>query len=188
MRKRLFHTKRGGGGIGVFVFVALLCGAVAAIGAGVVMHRGPDTAFVIATTQDCRRAFDEAKCQAIAASALAVHANSAPRYAQERVCELNFGLGACTSVSVLNMTFFAPEVAVVVMARDAADDAKALVPLYFEPDGKGESVDEARRVYYRGAAVGVLHRKRFAGAGISMLTDLSGKPLSSSAVRRLRNG
>jgi len=186
MRKRLFYQKRGGFSVGTVVFVAVLCGAVVAIGAGLLTHRAPDTALVMATTEDCRRAFSETTCEAIIANAIAVHAGSAPRYRERQVCELDFGDGGCAPVALLNMTFYAPSVAAVVSTRDMPADGRGLVPLYFEPRGK--SGDESRRVFYRGIAVGVLSHKRFGGAGMSMLRDQAGKPLTSEAVRKLRRG
>jgi len=181
MRKRLFYQKRSGPSAGVAVFVTALCGAVVALGAGVLTHRGRDTALVIATTEDCRRAFSQTACESIIANAMALHAGSAPRYRDERVCEMDFGEGGCSPVALLNTTFFAPNVAAVVSARDTAD---GLVPLYFEPHGKTQ--DDRRRVFYRGVAVGFFSHKRFGGAGMSMVTDPSGKPLTSEAVRKLR--
>ena len=187
MRKRLFYHKRDGSSVGTAVFVAVLCGAVVAIGAGLLTHRAADTALVMATTEDCRRAFSETTCEAIITNAFALHAGSAPRYRDKAVCELDFGDGGCSPVALLNTTFFAPTVAAVVSTRDMPADARGLVPLYFEPHGKVRDVD-GRRVFYRGVAVGFLSHKRFGGAGMSMLTDLSGKPLTSDAVRKLRRG
>ena len=186
MKKRLFYSKRDSRNYPVAVFIALLVAALAAIGWGVLARSAPDYALVLATTQDCARAFNDKKCVAIVADAIAIHTNSAPRYAEKRVCELNHGAGGCTSVTLLNTTFFAPEVAVVALARGAGDDTQAIVPLYVEPGDKA-SLD-GRRVYYHGLVVCVLHQKKFGGAGISMLTDLSGHPLTSDAVRKLRHG
>lgn len=184
MKKRLFYAKREPRSYRVAIFGAVLCAAVVAIAAGVLVRRDPDFALVLATAQDCRRAFDEDKCGAIVANAIAVHTSSAPRYGEQRVCELSHGQDACSPVKVFNATFYAPTVAVVAVARGAGDDAKGMVPLYFEP--KGRAAEEGRRVYFHGIAVGVLHQKRFGGAGISQLTDLTGQPLTSDAVRKLR--
>jgi len=186
MKKRLFYAKRETRSYRVATFVAVLCGTVVAIAAGVLAQREPDFALVLATTQDCRRAFDEDHCRAIVANALGIHTSSAPRYSEKRVCEMNHGANACAPVTLLNTTFFAPEVAVVALARGAGDDAKAMVPLYLEP--KDKASQDGRRVFYHGIAVGVLHQKKFGGAEVSMLTDLSGKPLTSDAVRKLRRG
>src|SRR6185295_11180472 len=162
MRKRLLYQKRGGPSTGMVVFVTLLCGAVVAIGAGLMTRRSTDTALVMATTEDCRRAFSETTCEAILANAIALHAGSAPRYRDRRVCELDFGEGGCTPVALLNTTFYAPTVAAVVSTRDMPSDARGLVPLYFEPHGKAR--DAGRRVFYRGIAVGFLNQKRVGGA------------------------
>lgn len=186
MRKRLFHPKRGGGSVAVGAFVAVLAGALAAIAAGVIMHRPSDTALVIATTQDCRRAFSEEKCNAIMAQAMAIHASSAPRYTDAGLCELNFGVGGCAPISLLNTTFFAPAVAAIASTRDTAQ--ATLVPLYLEPKASVDDDSQGLRVFYRGLAVGVLHRRRFAGAELSSLTDLGGKPMTSAEVRKLTRG
>ena len=184
MRKRLFYSKRETSNTGVIAFVSVLGLAFVAIGAGVFFHRDRDFALVLATTQDCRRAFDEGKCGEIVANAIAIHTSSAPRYGEERVCEMTHGEGACSPVKLFNATFYAPTVAVVAVARGAGDDAKGLVPLYLAP--KSKASQEGRRVFYHGIAVGVLHQRQFGGAGISQLTDLAGQPLTSDAVRKLR--
>lgn len=186
MTKRVF-AKRRSGGHGLIAFVAILVLAVVGIAAGVTWHRDGDYALVVATTQDCRRAFDDATCRAIVDRATAIHAGSAPRFADQRVCELTYGYGGCTTVAVLNTSFYAPQVAVVALARDAGTDAKSMLPLYFGPydERKAESAD-GRPVYYHGIAVGLLRQPRIGGASVSMLTDLAGKPLSSDVVRRLR--
>jgi uncharacterized protein YgiB involved in biofilm formation len=184
MRKRLFYNKRETSSFGVTAFVVVLGLAVVSIAAGVFVHRDGDFALVLATAQDCRRAFDEDKCGAIVANAIAIHTSSAPRYGEQRVCELSHGRDACSPVKVFNATFYAPTVAVVAVARGAGDDAKGMVPLYLEP--KGRAAEDGRRVFFHGIAVGVLHQRQFGGAGISQLTDLAGQPLTSDAVRKLR--
>ncbi|MEQ1865304.1 MAG: DUF1190 domain-containing protein [Micropepsaceae bacterium] len=184
MRKRLFYSKRETSSTGVIAFVSVLGLAIVAIGAGVFFQRDADFALVLATAQDCRRAFDDDKCGAIVANAIAIHTSSAPRYGEERVCEMTHGQGACSPVKLFNATFYAPTVAVVAVARGAGDDAKGLVPLYLEP--KARARQDGRRVFYHGIAVGVLHQRQFGGAGISQLTDLAGQPLTSDAVRKLR--
>lgn len=186
MRKRLFYPKKEPGNHRLAIFGGLLCASVIAIAAGVFVHRDSDFALVLATAQDCRRAFDEDKCGAIVANAIAIHTSSAPRYGEERVCELSHGAGACSPVKLFNSTFYAPTFAVVAVAR-GTDDAKSMVPLYLAPQSKGaHNAQEGRRVFYHGIAVGVLHQRQFGGAGISQLTDLTGQPLTSDAVRKLR--
>ncbi len=184
MRKRLFYNKRETRSYGVTAFVVVLGLAVVSIAVGVFVHRDGDFALVLATTQDCRRAFDDAQCGAIVANAIAIHTSSAPRYGEERVCEMTHGQGACSPVKLFNATFYAPTVAVVAVARGAGGDAKSMVPLYLAP--KSKAGQEGRRVFFHGIAVGVLHQRQFGGAGISQLTDLSGQPLTSDAVRKLR--
>ena len=175
-----------GGNIGLIVLVVLLVSAFVAIVAGVVLRREPDFALVLATPQDCLRAFDDAKCREIVSRALAVHAESAPRFGDQRICELDYGDGGCTQVSLMNAVFFAPAVAAIVIARGANDDPAGMVPLYFEAGDKTGAQGDGRRVFFHGLAIGILHDKRFGGAAISVLTDLQGKPLTSEAVRRIR--
>lgn len=153
---------------------------------GVFLRPAADYAMVLATAQDCKRAFSEEQCFAIVANAVAIHTNSAPRYPDRRICEMSHGAGSCGPVKLLNTTFFAPEVAVVAVARGAGTDTKGMLPLYLEPQNKAS--ENGRKAYYHGIAVAVLQQKKFGGAGISMLKDFAGKPFTSEAVRKLRRG
>ena len=171
---------------GLIVFVGLLVVAVVAIIAALIFRREPDFALVFAAPQDCLRAYDDTKCREIVARAVAIHATSAPRYGDQRICELDYGEGACTPVAAMGGSFFAPGVAAIVIARRAIDDPAGMVPLYFGPTSGTKKSDDGRRVFYHGLAVGILRDKRFGGAPISVLTDLSGRPLTSAAVRRMR--
>ena len=186
MKKRLFYSKRETSSKPLMAFAALLCLVLGAIVWGVFLRPAADYALVLATAQDCKRAFSEEQCFAIVASAVAIHTNSAPRYPDRRICEMSHGAGNCAPVKMLNTTFFAPEVAVVALARGAGADTKGIVPLYLGPQDKGS--EDGRRAYYHGIAVAVLQHKKFGGAGISMLKDLAGKPFTSDAVRKLRRG
>jgi uncharacterized protein YgiB involved in biofilm formation len=170
--------------IAYIVVGALLAIIFVAIVVAVFMRREPDYALVLATPQDCLRAFDDTKCRAIVARAMEVHAASAPRFDDGNVCEMQFGAGGCTPVALLNASFYAPSIAAVVIARGKVDDPKAMVPLYFS--GRPTAEQDGRRVYYRGLAVGILRSKRIGGAPISVLTDLDGKPLTSDTIKRLR--
>ena len=171
--------------IAYIIVGALLAIVFVAIVVAVFMRREPDYALVLATPQDCLRAFDDTKCRAIVARAMEVHAASAPRFDDERLCQMQYGAGGCTPVAVLNASFFAPSIAAIVIARGKVDDPKAMVPLYFAGHPTARDQD-GRRVYYRGLAVGILRDKRFGGAPISVLTDLDGKPLTSAVIKRLR--
>lgn len=164
--------------------VAVLLIAVVAILAALITRREPDFALVLATPQDCLRAFDDTKCREVVARAVAIHAATAPHFSDARVCEMEFG--ACTPIAALNTTFFAPNVAAIVIAKGQVDDPKAMIPLYFGSRGADDRRD-GRRVYYHGLAVGILYSKRFGGAAISTLTDMSGKPLSSEMIKRMRS-
>jgi len=161
---------------------ALLAVAFVAIVVAVIMRREPDYALVLATPQDCLRAFDDAKCRAIVARATEVHASTAPRFDDQSLCEMQFG--TCTSVTLLNASFYAPNIAAIVIARGKVDDPKAMLPLYFS--GRPSGQEDGRRVNYQGRVIGILRNKRFGGAPISILTDLAGKPLTSETIKRLR--
>ena len=167
------------------VLLTLLVVGFVAIVVAVVMRREPDFALVLATPQDCLRSFDETKCRDIVSRASEIHAATAPRFDDPQVCAMQFGPGACTSVALLNASFFAPSIAAIVVAKGKIDDPKAMVPLYFGSRDTGDQND-GRRVYYRGLAVGILYGKRFGGAAISVLTDLAGKPLTSETIKRIR--
>ncbi len=94
------------------------------------------------------------------------------------------GAGGCRPVqdSVFGGQAYAPKIAAILASRTG--DRRDLLPLYF---GKGAvKEDSARRVYFRGVAIGVLSQDKFGGAQISRIVDINGKPISSGAVRKLR--
>jgi uncharacterized protein YgiB involved in biofilm formation len=166
------------------IFVGVLVVVAAIVVFAALRHRGPDTALVLATDQDCLRAFDKEACEQIVSNALAIHARTAPSFHTQRVCELSFGEGGCRQVkdSVFGGQAYAPKVAAVLASRDG--DRRDLLPLYF---GRGTKDNEStRRVYFRGVAIGMLSQDKFGGAQISRIVDVKGKPISSSAVRKLR--
>ena len=163
--------------------VAVLLIAVVAIVTALIVRREPDFALILATPQDCLRAFDDTKCREIVARAVTIHAATAPRFNDAGLCEMEYG--ACTPVVVLNATFFAPGIAAIAIAKARVDDPKAMIPLYFG-SRDADNRQDGRRVYYHGLAVGILYDKRFGGAAISTLTDIAGKPLSSEAIKKLR--
>ena len=166
------------------VIVALLIVSAIAIVTAVIMRREPDYALVLATPQDCLRAFDDTKCRAIVAKAMEVHASTAPRFADQRVCEMQFGAGNCTPAAGFGTTFYLPSIAAIVLVRGNTDDPRGMLPLYFDANDDGKA--DGRRVVFHGHTVGILHDKRFGGAPISVLTDLTGKPVTSAMVKRLR--
>ncbi|MBI1211125.1 MAG: DUF1190 domain-containing protein [Alphaproteobacteria bacterium] len=166
------------------VVIALLIAAFVAIVVALIMRRDTDYALVLATPQDCLRAFDETKCRAIVARAMEIQASTGPRFDDQRVCEMQYGFGNCMPATVLNQAFYTPGVAAIVLARGLVDDPNGMIPLYFDSGDKGGA--QGRRVLFRGRPIGILRDKRFGGAAISVLTDLSGKPLTSKAIKRLR--
>src|SRR5689334_22711278 len=92
-----------GGRTAFIVALALLGVAVVAIVIALFLRREPDYALVLATPQDCLRAFDDAKCRRIVALAMEVHASTAPRFDDQNVCAMQFG-GACTAIALLSTT------------------------------------------------------------------------------------
>jgi uncharacterized protein YgiB involved in biofilm formation len=166
------------------MFVGVLVVVAAVVVFAALRHRGPDTALVLATDQDCLRAFDKDACGQIVSNALVIHARTAPSFHSQRVCEMSFGAGGCRPVkdSVFGGQAYAPKVAAILASRDG--DRRDLLPLYF---GKGAKDEQStRRVYFRGVAVGMLSQDKFGGAQISRIVDVNGKPISSGAVRKLR--
>jgi uncharacterized protein YgiB involved in biofilm formation len=172
---------------GLAVFVIVLVVVAFAVLAGALWHREPDTALVLATRQDCLRAFDAKQCRAIVDAALEIHARTAPRFLSRSTCELSFGSGACREMSDgIAGHIFLPEVAAILASREGDDDEGQLLPLYFGPKREKGNGLEGRRVYYRGLAAGVLSDVRFGGAEISRIVDLNGKPITASTVKKLR--
>lgn len=166
------------------VFVGVLVAVAAVVVFAALRHRGPDSALVLATDQDCLRAFDKDACGQIVSNALVIHARTAPSFQSQRVCEMSFGANGCRPVkdSVFGGQAYAPKVAAILASRDG--DRRDLLPLYF---GKGAKDEQStRRVYFRGVAIGMLSQDKFGGAQISRIVDVNGKPISSGAVRKLR--
>lgn len=166
-----------------YVIVALLLAVVAAIGIGVMMQRDPDYALVLATPQDCLRAFDDAKCRAIVAQAMEVHAATAPHATDLATCEMQYGSGNCLSARASGAAVYVPAIAAIVLTRVNGGKERQMVPFYF--DSRDSSDEQGRRVLFHGRIVGILRGKRFGGTGISMMTDLTGKPITSEAIRNL---
>jgi hypothetical protein len=171
---------------GVVAFVAVLAVAAAAVVFFALSRKVPDTALVIATEQDCLRAFDKATCDDIVTAAMTVHGRTAPRFFDAELCELSYGAGGCRAVQdgMVPSRSFAPKIAVILAPRDG--DLRELVPLYFAPGEEGGV--GPRRVFYRGSAIGTLSQDVFAGAQLSRVAGKDGKPLTSGAVRKLRQG
>jgi uncharacterized protein YgiB involved in biofilm formation len=173
---------------GLAVFLMLLAAIGIVVTAAAFWHRDPDTALVLATPHDCRRAFDVEQCAAIVHAALDIHARTAPGFNERSTCELSFGAGQCRQLgrgAGLGDSFV-PEIAVVLASRDGVDDASGLLPLYYGSRNERATAEGGRRVYYHGLAVGVLSEVKFGGADISRFVDLSGKPMTSAKVRKLR--
>ncbi len=160
--------------------LALFAGAIAV---AAFLHRAPDNVQVLATRKDCLRAFDNATCEQIVDAALKIHLKSAPRFFERRMCEMSFGEGRCRAIAQVPSTVYVPDVAVILAARGA--DATGLLPLYLGRSGEKADENGARRVYYRGAAIGTLSDIRFGGAEISRVADFKGTPMTVAEVERL---
>lgn len=168
---------------GALAFVVVLV-----IGAAL-LRQPPDAALVLATTGDCLRVYDDAVCGDIVAEADAIHARTAPRFTDRRLCLMTFGDGCSRLAGPTGATaIFVPQIAAILMSRAKGDERRTLLPLYLGMPRANETVETGRRVFYRGMAVGKFYQNRFGGAQLSRVNDSSGKPVTSSAVQRLRRG
>ena len=175
---------------GTAVFGGVLVLIVVLVVAAAVLRRPSDAALVFATAADCLRAHNAETCAGIEAEALAVHARTAPRFPDRRMCLMMFDDAGCTEVQGLTGQdrAYVPQIAVTLMTRAKGDEPQVLLPLYFGNPKPNETTETGRRVYYRGIVVGVMLQNRFGGAQIPRVRDLSGRPFSSANVLRLRRG
>ena len=169
------------------ILCALLVAGVVALAAAVFWYRGPDSALVLATRNDCLRSFDDATCRDIVARAFKIHAQNAPRFATSELCQLSYGEDGCRPADgeAGPLSFFVPVIAVILATRDSNDHVDALLPLYAGPANRGGTPNDSTPIYYRGRAIGTLQSKRFGGADISMVRDPSGNALTGESVRSL---
>jgi hypothetical protein len=114
----------------------------------------------------------------------------APRFLSSRLCALTYGEEGCREIPGLagGPPAFVPQIAVILATHPNAGELQVLLPLYFGPPSARETMATGRRVFYRGMAVGDFLENKFGGARISRVNDLSGQPISSADVRRLRRG
>ncbi len=174
---------------GMAVFGGALALVVVLVVAGALWRRPSDAALVLATSGDCLRVFDDDACADIVAKADAIHARTAPRFPERRLCAMMFGEGCTRAASTTGATAtYVPEIAVILMTRAKGDEPPTLLPLYLGTPRANETVETGRRVFYRGIAVGQFYQNRFGGAQLSRVNNASGGPLSSADVRRLRRG
>ena len=140
---------------------------------------------MLATTDDCRRVFDDAGCRSIVARAQVIYAETAPRFPLEEACESVYGVGTCAALRDINinLNFFAPALAVI--ATDRA--AQNILPLYFGPrTAASETSRHGERVYYRHGAVGEFLLQNVGGAALPVLCDLAGNTMTAEAIKALR--
>ena len=175
---------------GTTLFGGALALIAVSVVAGALWHKPADSALVIATSGDCLRVFDAGICQQIVDASLEIHARTAPRYLDETLCALSYGADGCRAIAgrAGAPAAFVPQIAVILSTRAKADGPQVLLPLYFGPPRAHETLATGRRVFYRGIAVGEFSQNKFGGAQLSRVNDLSGHPLSSADVRRLRRG
>jgi hypothetical protein len=158
----------------------LLCVCVVAVIAFVMTYRERDNALVLATAQDCLRVSDPGECRMFVDRALEIHARYAPRFPLMRMCEQDFGEGACREIGLYGDVFFAPKVVAIVAARHELTIPTGIVPVYAGPPSSSD------RVYFRGKPVGRFLSRRFGGAEISSMLDLDGQPVTGAWVHKLR--
>lgn len=155
--------------------------------AGVLLLRKEETfARVIATPQDCLRAFDDATCRQLLKQALDIHYRRAPQYRELQTCEMMLGSGACTLARVPGRPdAYVPALVAVLASRDGLNDASSLLPLH-EGKAKGRRPDGSRTVYFAGTPVGQLTSQRFGGAAIAQVRDKAGVPITVQRLQQLR--
>lgn len=178
------HTDRPGRG--VIAVVAALLIVIAAMAAFGFTHRRTAYALVLVTVHDCRRAFDDTQCRAIVERAQAIHAATAPSFADLKTCEMIYGQGGCAELkqSVINLHRFAPKLVAIALTRHHND----IVPVYFGPPGRdhGDAAQGGRLVYFHGAPVGRLMEPEIGGADIPYIDGKDGKPLTAAEIRAVR--
>lgn len=161
--------------------------AVLAIVAALMLQRRPDFAVVLATPQDCLRAFDDATCREIVQSALRTHYRMAPQYAEEATCELAFGHGGCIEIprELRRQGRFVPTLVAILAPGAKSRDLSGLVPLYAAQDSSRRDKGVARRVYFAGTEVGRMSSQRYGGAEITQVRDRSGQPVTRDRLEQL---
>jgi uncharacterized protein YgiB involved in biofilm formation len=151
----------------------------------VLSHRGADYALVLVTGDDCRRYFDDTECREIVTKANALHADTAPRFANLETCALVYGAGRCDAVSDhdVQLRQMAPMLTAIALSR--AKDV--IVPLYVGPLSEQglEAAKRGRTVYFNRKRIGRLAEASMGGASLPMLSDETGQPITADALRGL---
>jgi uncharacterized protein YgiB involved in biofilm formation len=148
-------------------------------------QKNPDYVMVLVTENDCRRLFNDEQCGSIVTRAQALHARSAPRYADLGACTLVYGIGRCHAVTENNIALglFAPDLAAIALTRDM----DLVLPLHYGPMSESgpEATRAGRAVYFRNRKVGRLSETSMGGADLPMLNDPDGTPLTAGELRRV---
>ncbi len=176
MKTDLFRWAVGAGiALTVLVIVGLL-----------LLRKDENFARVIATPQDCLRAFDDATCRKLLKQALDIHYRRAPQYRELQTCEMMLGSGACTLARVPGRPdAYVPLLVAILVSREGLSDPASLLPLH-ESKKSRSNPDGARMVYFAGTPVGQLTTQRFGGAAITQVRDKTGTPITVDRLRRLR--
>jgi|JI9StandDraft_2_1071091.scaffolds.fasta_scaffold187614_1 uncharacterized protein YgiB involved in biofilm formation len=155
--------------------------------AGVLLFRKEeDFARVMATPQDCLRAFDDAACRKLMKQALDIHYRRAPQYRELQTCEMMLGAGACTLARIPGRPdAYVPALVAILVSREGLDDASSLLPLH-EGKKSRSNPDGPRMVYFAGTPVGQLTTQRFGGAAITQVRDRAGAPITVERLQQLR--
>lgn len=168
----------------VMGFVGL---AALAIGAALVLRPAKNFALVLATPQDCLRAFDDETCRKIVKQAMTIHVKRAPKYRELQTCEMMLGDGACVRAASGpgEAESYVPAMVAILASREGLNDASSLLPLH---EGRGSSgrSDGPRMVYFAGTPVGKLTSQRFGGAAITQVRDKAGAPITVERLQQLR--
>lgn len=150
------------------------------------LRKEEDFARVMATPQDCLRAFDDSTCRKLLKQALDIHYRRAPQYRELQTCEMMLGAGACTLARVPGRPdAYVPALVAILVSREGLDDASSILPLH--EGKKSRNISEVpRTVYFAGTPVGQLTTQRFGGAAITQVRDKAGVPITVERLRRLR--
>jgi hypothetical protein len=170
------------------VTIAAIIAAVGlSVGLGMI-RRDPGFAIVLATIEDCRRAFDDASCKTIVARAQAIYSTTAPIFVRRDLCEFAYGAKSCTELrqAATQLNLFAPTMTAIALTRDQ----DTILPLYTAPPAAPDpdARQPGRPVFFHGKLVGRLQQPAIGGATLPLLNDPSGDPLSEDEVRKLGSG
>lgn len=166
---------------------AILCVIAITVGLGL-RHRDSGFAIALATTEDCRRSFDDASCQTIVERAQTLYSTTAPIFVRRDTCEFAYGVGACTQLrqAATQLNLFAPAMTAIALTRDQV----TILPLYTAPPAAADP--DARQpgqpVFFHGKLVGRLLQPVIGGATLPLLNNANGEPLSEQELRVLGSG